>query len=196
MAGRIRGFETVGDMVRSMGIVMIVVVGILLITFRQTPDPVQTDPAPVLAGVAQAAPFEAEIPPPTPEGWRVTSARVTLPDADPYSWYVGYFTPEEEFVAVSQVYGSPETYLEEIGAEGRDAGTVEIDGDVWARVEQSDGTRRSLIRSTPRDADEAAVTTVVTGTAPWSVLEDVAAGLRPASAATEVPATPAATPSA
>jgi len=175
VAGRVRGFETVGDMARSLAVVGAFVLVIVLITLRQSPDHgASTDLAPVLAGVAQAAPSSATIPGPTPAGWTPTSARVSRPSDRPYYWYVGYVTDTKQFVAVSQVYGDASTYLRDIDARGARDGTVTIKGKTWQRLLKADGSRRVLVRT------EGNVTTVVVGTAPYAVLESTASALRPA----------------
>lgn len=174
-----RGFETVGDMLRSLAVVGAFVAVLLAVTLRQTPDPVTADAAPVAAAVSEAAPFKgAVVPGPVPPDWTTTSARVTLPTARPYSWYVGYQIPGDQFVAVSQVYGpnagEVRAYLEGVAADGDPAGTVSVDGREWAKVEQPDGSRRALVLA------DGEVTTVVVGTAGFDVLARTAAALRPA----------------
>ena len=174
VAGRPRGFETVGDMLRSLGVVGAFVAVIVLITLRQTPDQDRSvDPAPVVAAVEQTAPFEAFVPPATPEGWRPTSARITAPGEDPFAWYVGYITPDGRFVAVTETDGSREVFLGSVGAAGEPDGVTQVDGTEWERLADADGERRSLVTE---DDD---VVRVVTGTASYDELEDFAASLEP-----------------
>jgi hypothetical protein len=173
VAGRPRGFETVGDMLRSLAVVGGFVAVLMLITLRQTPDQDRSvDPDPVVAAAVEVAPFPASVPPATPDGWRPTSARVTPPESDPFSWYVGYITPEDRFVAVTESDGSRESFLGEIGVEGEAEGASLVAGTPWQRLDDPDGLHRALVR------EQNDVITVVTGTASYEVLEDVAASLR------------------
>ena len=76
MAKRLRGFETLGDMVRSLGLVLVVVAVILLLDLRPKPDEVKpVDPGPSLAQARQAAPYDVYAPDPAPGGWAPTVAR-------------------------------------------------------------------------------------------------------------------------
>ena len=182
MAKRVRGFETVGDMVRSLAVVGVFVVVILAITLRESPPKIKAvDAAPVLAAVAQAAPFEASAPGATPAGWTVTSARVSYPTDKPYTWFVGYSTDTEAFVAVTQVYGDADPYLKEIGANGTPEGEVTINGETWQKVSNPDGTHHALTRTVGQ------LTTVVVGSAPYDVLQKTAAAITPAKATKAAP---------
>ena len=160
-------------MLRSLAVVGAFVAVILLITLRQTPDQDRrVDPSPVVEAAAEVAPYPALVPPATPEGWRPTSARITPPGADPFSWYVGYITPEDRFVAVTQSDDDRAVLLGEVGAAGDPDGTATVDGRTWERLGSDDDARRALVR------DEDGVVTVVTGTAPYDVLEQLAASLQ------------------
>lgn len=179
MAGRARGFETIGDMLRSLAVVGIFVVVLLAITLRSEPDAgvKAVDPTSVISAVETAAPFPALLPGPPPDGWTVTSARVTLPTDDPYNWFIGYSTDTEAFVAVTQRFGEPAGFADEVGADGVDDGSVGIEGARWSKAERSDGSRRALTSTS--GSGRTTVTTVVLGTAPYEVLEQTAAALRP-----------------
>ena len=72
-AKRARGRETVGDMVRSLGLVLVVVAVMILLTFRLSPrDPVQVvELGPAVAEARQTAPYGVLV----PTGWARTGAR-------------------------------------------------------------------------------------------------------------------------
>ena len=177
MAGR-RGRETVRDMVLSLGLVGLFVAVIVAITLRPSPDPVRVvDPAPVVSVLPQLAPYPVLRPGPLP-GWRATSVRASPPGAVPWEWHVGYVTPAGEYASVGQSNGEPGRYLQVEGAAGAASGSSTIRGQRWSKVERDgdgDGTR-SLVRTA------GGVTTLVSGTASYAELVQLAGSLRPAQA--------------
>ncbi len=163
--------QTVRDMVLSLAVVIGVVAVIMLITLRPQPDPVRVvDPTPVLLSARAEAGYPVVYPEGLDAAWRPTSARweATAESIPEKAWYVGFVTPAEEFAQVSQSKSESEGYLVEQTGRGRPAGSW---GE-WQRYENSEGTR-SLVRIV------SGVTTVVGGTAEWSVLEGLAARLSP-----------------
>lgn len=180
MAGR-RGFESARDMVLSLGVVLAVVALVVLMTLRETPDAVKVvDATPVVESVRFNAPFAAVSPVPI-EGWRITSARVSQPGADPFRWHLGYYTADGRYAAAGQSDGSKRSYLEDERAGGTEAGTVRIDGATWTVLERADGERRSLVLTTD------GVTTLVTGSGDIDELTVLAKALKPVAG---TPATP------
>lgn len=158
-------------MLRSLAVVGACVAVVVLFTLRQEPEARSLDPGPVLAAAVETAPFRASVPSGTPEGWRVTSTRVTPPGEDPYAWYVGYVTAEGRFVAVTESDGERAPFLDSVAATGESVGDAQVAGDTWERLADSDDLHRSLVR------EQDGVVSVVTGTADFEILEDFAAGL-------------------
>ena len=154
VAGRVRGFETVGDMVRSLAVVGVFVVVILLdhAARRRRTRSSAVDTAPVRRRGRRRPPRS----PPTsrarpPRAGPPTSARVSAArPTRPYSWYVGYSTDTEAFVAVTQVYGDPDG----VPARRSAPAGASADGTVrdrrrrpGRRSSDADGTRRALVRT-------------------------------------------------
>jgi len=165
--------QTVGDMARSLAVVLAVVGVVLLITWRPQPEPVKVvDVEPFAALVASQAPFEALRLPAPNTGFRPTSVRweATAESAGELVWFIGYVTPSEQYVQISQSTASSVDFLREQTAGGVPAGTVMIDGNEWERFESAE--RRSLVRS-------ADAVTLVSGTGSWEELEQVTAALVP-----------------
>jgi hypothetical protein len=96
--------------------------------------------------------------------WEITEA--TRPDP---VWHIGYVTPDEQYVEISQSASGSESYVADRTGKGAPLDPVLIDGTTWQRFESE--TRKSLVRVEPN------LTTVVAGTLDWAGLQSVAAGL-------------------
>jgi len=85
-------------------------------------------------------------------------------------WHVGYVTPEEQYLQLSQSLADSPGYLAEQTSDGRvlqdyadlPAAVQGLTGEGWVPWEQAD--RRSLVRENDGS------TTILTGTASWSDL--------------------------
>ena len=141
-----RGRETAGDMLRSLAVVMVLVLGLWF--FAQPPDSDEAairvvDPAAELSAWTQAVPGAPTLAP-LPEGWRPTSARL---GNRPSSINVGHVTPAgeyAEFAATTDASGEALTEL--TGEEATRAGTVQVEGVPWERYDEADGST-SLVRA-------------------------------------------------
>ncbi|MCH9720021.1 MAG: DUF4245 domain-containing protein [Actinomycetia bacterium] len=171
--------KTVGDIIRSMGVVAAIIAVVLLITWRPGPDPVrEVAAAPVAQQVAAAVDFIL-LYPELPEGWRATTARFEPSEqsGDDPVWFNGWVSPQEEFVAVVQSEAENDRFIAEQTVGGTEASELPsglnpaVNG--WQPYVSSDGTQRSFV------LQEDDVTTIVTGTLEWSELADFAATLQP-----------------
>jgi hypothetical protein len=109
-----RGFETVGDMLRSLGVVLAAVAVILLITLRSHPAAVKVVDASEARQAARVeAKFSAEEPAGLSTRWRLTSARFEPAIVSPIGadiWHLGWVTPLNRYAALEQSDG-PATLL-------------------------------------------------------------------------------------
>jgi Protein of unknown function (DUF4245) len=164
--------QTVGDMVRSMAVVLGVVFLIVLLAWRPQNDPVKVvETAGVIARASAAAQFPVSVPDGLPDEWRATSARwepTEESDGDPVL-HLGYVTPSDAYAQVSESTARSARYLDEQTAGGRPTGAVEIGGTSWETWETPD--RRSLV-----SADGNHVT-IVSGTSSWAELQYLAGTL-------------------
>jgi hypothetical protein len=171
--------QSVGDMLRSMVVVLAVVGAILLITWRPSPDPIREVPVEPVAIVATAQADFPVLVVDAPHGGTVTSVRwESTPESDgDLVWHVGYVTPEEEYLQLSQSLADSPGYVAEQTSDGRmlddyadlPAAVQGLTGEGWVPWERAD--RRSLVR------DNDGSTTILTGTASWSDLADAASHL-------------------
>ena len=163
--------QTVADMVRSLALVLGVVAVVLLITLRPQPDPVKVvDPTPVLVQARIEAPYPVLYPQGLDSAWRPTSARwqVTEESTPMPAWHVGFVTPDDAYAQIGQSATTDVAYVVSQTSNGRPSGTA---GE-WQQYDNGAGTR-SLV------AVRGGVTIVVSGTAEWTVLEDLASRLSP-----------------
>ena len=166
--------KTVGDMVRSMAVVLAIVFLMVLLAWRPEPDPITVvDIAPAVSLAGSQAAFPVSAPTGLPPGWRPTSARWE-PTAESTSLpvlHLGYVTPAEAYAQVSQSTAATTAYVVEQTSAGVPSGTQEVAGTVWERFDGD--PRRSLMRT------DGGVVTIVSGTADWDELVALAASLRP-----------------
>lgn len=157
-----------------MVVVLIVVGAILLVTWRPSPDEIRSvDPTDALISARASAGYPVLYPADLPPGWVPTSARWNLPEdaaPDP-AWHVGFVTPTNDYVQLGQSATTNPAYLAGIIRGGVTAGE---DSSGWVRFE---GSGPEPTRSLVQVVD--GVTIVVSGTAPWQSLIDLAQRLSP-----------------
>ena len=168
-----RGFETTGDMVRSLLLVLVLVFVVVALTVRPHPDSVvhRFDYSGVHAQAQDQASYDVLAPIALPDSWVPTSARTA--NAGPaVTWHVGFVTPADDYAALEQSDGNPAGCVRQFADGGDPAGSVVIGSATWRRVEGGDPEPRALVLQ--RDA----VTTVVAGNAGWTELQELAASLQ------------------
>lgn len=164
--------HSIGDMVRSLAVVLGIVAIILVLTHRADPDPVKViDPAPMLAVARMQADFPVLMPQGV-DGLRATSARwATTPASEGHPvWHVGFLTKDGQYVQVSQSAADGAKYLAEQTVQGRPDGTVVVVGEPWELWRGA--TRTSLVRITD------GATTVVSSTLDERDLQQFVTSLR------------------
>ncbi len=175
--GRVRGRETALDMVRSLGLVLIVValvagfVGLV----RQPPEEVvrTIDYQPALDAAREAAPFEVLAPVGLDEAWRATG--VSYDPGPPAQWRLGFVSPTDTYAAVLQSELAPEEVLTDLLDEPDRDGQSTVDGRPWERwVEGRASDPDVAITRTGEDAGSV----VVFGSGDYEELELFASRLR------------------
>lgn len=146
VAPKKRGRETAGDMLRSLGLVLIIVVALWF--FAQPPASDEqairvVDPSSAVAAFAADVPA-APVPEGLPEQWRPTSATVL----DALSGLrIGYVTPGGRYAEYAASTLPEGEYVPQITGPGATRlGQVEIDGLDWEQYRDGDGSL-SLVRS-------------------------------------------------
>lgn len=179
-----RGRQTVGDMLRSMGLVGIVVALLFLVVWWQRPEGLgddvrrPVDPAGVVAAVRMSGPFAVLEPVGLGSGWTATSAWFEPHDDTTGAAFLhlGYTTPAGSYAQVRQtdapaadVVGGWTAHAEPTGE------VVRLAGLSWRRLQAADGALALVAR---QGATADGVTLVVTGKAGWDELEELAGSLR------------------
>ena len=168
-----RGFETTGDMVRSLLVVLVLVFVVVALNVQRHPDSEvrRFDYSGVFSQARGQASYDALAPIGLPDAWVPTSARTTRAGAA-VTWHVGFVTPADDYAALEQSDGNPAAFVRQFADGGDRAGSVVLGTATWRRVEGGDPEPRALVIE--RDA----VTTVVAGNAGWAELRELAASLQ------------------
>jgi hypothetical protein len=174
-----RGRETVFDMARSFGL-MVVVVGATLLFVPSLLHPSAKDRFPafdtsgLVAGFHDVTGQAALVPGALPAGWRPTSGGLSGPAATE-DMHIGYAAPGQSFAGLNESVGPTtglvSTVLGSAGAAVK--GTVSVGGVAWQRRTSSRGELALVHRV-------GAVAVVVTGSAAEPELVTLAASLHPA----------------
>ncbi|MDP9395176.1 MAG: DUF4245 domain-containing protein [Actinomycetota bacterium] len=172
-AGTRRGRGSVADMLRSLLVVIGAVVVVLAITPRPNGEAVRVvDITPRLAEARAGAPYDVVAPTGLAARWRATSARVDRRPDGALRWHVGFVTPSDRYAGVVQSNEPAQPFVAEQSNSGLAQGETRVAGEPWQRLYHEAKDQRSLWR---RVGDSSVV---VTGTAPWPELEELAASLR------------------
>jgi len=142
-----RGRETAIDMVRSLGLCMLVVVPIWYLA--QPPDSAEqrvrtVDQAPEVAAWQASVDF-APAPKRLPQDWQPTVAQGVR---QPVGLRLGWNTPSGGYVEFSATTGPAGPFVAEATGADRAAGSVELDGTSWQRYDEHDDGAVSLVRTT------------------------------------------------
>ncbi len=169
-----RGLESMGDMVRSMLVVVAIVLVIFVVQIRNDP-PSAVRRVPVAASLQQArvqAPYDVAGPVGLPRTWRATSVRFAK--AGPVvTWHIGYVTPREDYAALEQSNGPEHKVVIQTVAGSHEVGRIDIGGATWHKMAGGSPEPRALVLY------GSAATTIVAGRASWAELRTLATALRP-----------------
>ncbi|MEU6311167.1 DUF4245 domain-containing protein [Streptomyces sp. NPDC047014] len=165
-----KGKQTIWDMVRSLAVIGVVVAAIyIFIPHDEEADPTRrVDYRVETLTARRAAPYPVAAPVGLPEQWRATSVTYERQNAD--AWHLGFLDPEQQYAAVEQSTDTSAKYLAKVTQQATATGQTQQVGDLaWERW---DGEKYdALVRQ------EQGYVTVVTGTASYDQLAELAAAL-------------------
>jgi hypothetical protein len=172
---RKRGRETALDMVRSLGLVILIIVPVWYLA--QPPGAEQSgvrevDPAADIAAFTADAPG-APVPGELPAGWRPNN---TTYDGGASSLRIGYVTPQDQYAEYSAAQAGGEDFVRTtVGRDAQQLDPVSVGGARWERYRDEDGSL-SLVRSY---GDTTVVVGTVRATATLEELEVLLLSLSP-----------------
>lgn len=169
--------QNVGDMIRSMLVVLAVVGAILLVTWRPQPDPIrEVSLEPLVSFASDQADFPVFVvdtqAQPTSVRWESTEAS----DGE-LVWHVGYVTSDQQYLQLSQSLADSPTYVAEQTVDGSrltdyvDLPSLvqQLTSEGWVPLENdAQEARRSLLRANDGS------TTILSGTGEWSDIGEAA----------------------
>ena len=170
---RTRGKQTVGDMVRSLLVVLVLVFVVVALNARDdSSDELRPlDYSGELAQARETASYDVLAPIGLPDTWIPTSARAGR-TGEAITWHLGLVTPAGDYAGLEQSDGDPEAVVADVADDGTDTGTVTISGLRWRKVDGGRPEKHALV------LEGEAVTTVVAGGASWAELETLARSLQ------------------
>ena len=131
-----RGRETAGDMIRSMGIIMIIVIPIWFLAQPPSSDSKAlrvVDPGPDITAFSQAAPG-APVPVGLPSTWRATSSTL-----DPGALRIGWVTPSGEYAEYDASTSPAAAFLPDATGSASQVGTFTVGPVTWQQYSDRDG---------------------------------------------------------
>ena len=175
---RKRGSETIGDMARSMVVVLIPVAFVaglvgLLRPSSETIRDVEWEPA--LESARGAADYDLVGPDEVPDGW--TATRVTYETGTSSAdgvWRMNFVTADGTYVGLVQRAGEPERVVRRELPDFEPDGTTSVAGETWDRWLELDD--RDPDRAVVAARDDSVV--IVLGSGDYSELEEFASWLR------------------
>ena len=166
-------FRTMKNMVWGLLACLAVVALIGLVVQRPADEKITpVDYSGRLAAARKVSPYPVLAPEPLPQGWTATSAQATGEPGQPFTWHLGVISDQRRYVGLEQSNGDAQRFLaDKVGATVED-GTSTVAGTTWQRRVATSKDDHALIRTAN------GVTTIVTSTADYAVLESYAAALK------------------
>jgi hypothetical protein len=174
---RRRGTETVGDMIRSISLVLVpvaLVAAVAILSSPRSPTIRDVDAAPAIEAARQTAPFTVVTPEPLPEGWTTTNASIDG-GGDVVTLRLDYVTATGTYVGFAQTNDgeAADVVLAQLPDAAPD-GSSDVDGQAWDRWRES-GVQDPDV-ALVRQGEDSVV--LLVGSGDYSELDDVASRLR------------------
>ncbi|MFG1700826.1 DUF4245 domain-containing protein [Nonomuraea sp. NPDC049309] len=126
-----------------------------------------------VANFGHSVPYGVWAPKEDPPGWVPNSNRIADGENGAKVLYLGYATAKREHAMFVQSNEQPAAgFASRMANSDKSVGTQQVGGVTWEQRYRADKNQRSLIRILPD------VTLVITGTADWAELADLAARLQ------------------
>ena len=132
-----RASQTVRNLAWSLGASLGVVLLLVLVVVRPDPAPTEAIDYRVVAAEAQQSINATLAAPVLPSGWSANAAELRA-DVEIQVWYVGFITPEQQFIALNQGIEANPTWVDNLLDGARSTGNVTIDGTTWSVYDHRD----------------------------------------------------------
>ena len=132
-----RASQTVRNLAWSLGASLGVVLLLVLVVVRPDPAPTEAIDYGVVATEAQQSVDATLAAPVLPSGWSANAAELRA-DGEIQVWYVGFITPEQQFIALNQGIEANPTWVDNLLDGARSTGSVTIDGTSWSVYDHRD----------------------------------------------------------
>ncbi len=148
-----RGFETVRDMVLSLGVILAGVLVFVALQPKNDHDPIPAvDYRPQVDQLRNSAPYAVVIPDPVPAGWEVNYTRVsTTPAAE---LHMGLVLQRKRFAQLDETNQPTQNFFADAKVPAEAAGSVPINGATYEirRSGSGDEQQVALVRRLPGGA--------------------------------------------
>ncbi len=122
-----------------------------------------------VANFSRTVPYQVWAPGKDPEGWVPNSNKIATGEGGAQVLHLGYATAKREHAVVIQSDEKPPAgFANRMANSDKVVGTEQINGKTWERRFREDKDQRTLVLPLPE------VTVVVTGTADWPELTEIA----------------------
>ena len=134
-----RANQTLRNLLWSLLASVLLMLLIVLVVVR--PEQPAREPVDYEAAAAETQPGISETlaTPALPPGWDSNSAELRRSRDDISTWYIGFITPSENFIAINQGIGANATWLVTLLDQGEPTGTEIVDGVEWTLYDNRDG---------------------------------------------------------
>jgi hypothetical protein len=168
-----RGTEVVGDMLRSLAVVGLIIVPLWLLIPHHTNQRVTViDYSTALSQAERLSSQQVVAPAGLPATWRATSVSVSGGSGHPVVFHLGFVTPAGDYAALEESNGPADGYLQTLlGKTPQGLNDVRVGAVSWRSLRGTDGRVALVSPSTP-------MTVVVKGTARLGELTTLATSLR------------------
>jgi len=162
----------------AFGAAVIVAIVVVAVPAPHAAEPVTIGYHSDLAKLIRLAPYPAVAPSGLPDAWQPVSSALAVGGANgagTVTWQLGYMTPDGALASLEETNASAAAFIRRMTNDGAVTGTTQVTGRTWLLDPAPSRGQRSLSYTSP-----AGFTLVVTGTATWPQLRQLAASLRPA----------------
>ncbi len=170
-----RANQTVRNLVWSLGASLVVVLLVVLVVVRPDPAPSEVIDYGAIASEAQQSVDATLTAPVLPGAWTANAAELRA-DGDIQIWYIGFITPEQQFIALNQGIDANPTWVDNLLDGARSTGAVSIDGVTWSVYDHRDSADPGNL-AYAMTASERGSTYVLFGTANDAEFETLATAM-------------------